>query len=195
MFVLYPQNIRDTAPRETKQILELLGNLLDGVGSIPFTAEYETPSFEQVELIQNGIYPTNWRKAAFVSGNVPVHKSDCPVQARPARTNHWTERRIGCGRIFIEDVASDSPVFLQTAHPNHRFLTSPSRRDPSRKKANVLSSRGHGLSCNHPKRLLELLNDIRIGSDIERIGGQLDRPSGKLFQLVANDLWGRFITV
>jgi hypothetical protein len=195
VFVLYPQNIRDTARHETKQILNTLENLLDEVRGLALAAEYETPSFEQIELIQNGIHPTNWRKAAFVSGKVPLQKADLTIQARPVRTNLWTERRIGCGRIFVEDVASDNSVFLQTAHPKHRFLSSPSRRDPSRKKANVLSSRGHGLTCSHPRRLLELLNDVRVGSDIEKIGNQLDGPSCELFQLIANDLWGRFITV
>jgi hypothetical protein len=195
VFVLYPQNIRETAFSERKEILRALGNLLDDVRSVPLTAEYETPSFEQVEFIQNGIYPMDWRRAEFISGKVPVHKIDCPVEAGRSQRNLWTERRIGCGRIFIDDVPSDNSPFLQTAHPNHRFLLSPSRRDPSRKKANVLSSRGHGLSCNDPKRLIDLISDIQVGCDIEKIGGRLDKSSGKLFQLVANDLWGRFIAL
>lgn len=195
VFVLYPKNIRETARQETAEILKTVGSLLNEVERLRFAAEYETPSFEQVEFIQNGIQPTNWRRAEFILGRVPLDKTVRPAGTNRPRTNLWTERRIGCGRIFVEDVASASSTFLQTAHPNHRFLSSPSRRDLSRKKANVLSSRGHGLSCNHPKRLLDLLGDIRVGSDIERIGGQLDRHSGELFQLVANDLWGRFITV
>jgi hypothetical protein len=195
VFVLYPQNIRETASHETKEILRTVDKLLDDVRALQMAAEYETPSFEQVEFIQNGIYPISWRRAKFISGKVPIHKTARPVEARPSRTDLWTERRIGCGRIFVENTRSDSSVFLQTARPNNRFLSSPSRRDPSRKKANVLSSRGHGLSCNDPKRLIDLISDIRVGSDIEKISDRLDRSSGELFQLVANDLWGRFITV
>lgn len=195
VFVLYPKSIRETARHETTEILRKVGSVLSEVEYLPFAAEYETPSFEQIELIQNGIRPTNWRKADFILGRVPSNKIEPAIETSLPRTSLWAERRIGCGRIFVEDVASGNSTFLQTAHPEHRFLSSPSRRDLSRKKANVLSSRGHGLSCSDPKRLLNLLDNIRSGADIERISGQLDGPSGELLQLVANDLWSRFITV
>jgi hypothetical protein len=195
VLVLYPQNIRQTASHERREILEALNILLQDVRTLPLSAEYETPSFEQVQFVQNGICPVHWRRAEFISGRVPLDKTDRPFEAAVSRGSLWTERRIGCGRIFIENVPSNNSVFLQTAHPNSRFLQSPSRRDPSRKKANVLSSRGHGLSCNDPDGLIYLISEIRSGPDIEKISCRLDNESGKLFEMVANDLWGRFITM
>lgn len=195
IFVLYPQNIRENARREIEEIHRRANGILSNFKSLSLVAEYETPSFEQIELIQNGIRPVDWRRAEFFSAKVPLQKVRAPIRDLPKQVEQWTECRIGCGRLFIQDVASDGFTFLQTANPNSRFLSSPSRRDPSRKKANVVSSRGHGLSCSQPRQFIDLVNEINASSDIERISAQLDKSSSELLQLVANDLWGRFITI
>jgi hypothetical protein len=195
IFVLFPPNIRNTSNNERNRILRLAKEALLDVEILHITAEYETPSFEQIELIRNGIAPVNWRRAQFIKGRVPLDKKKFVPSKRSEPTEVWIERRIGCGRIFVKNEAAGPSVFLETANPQSRFLSSPSRRNFGRKRSNVVSSRGHGLCCSDPELLLQKLESLHDVSDIETIGSGLDEPSAFLLGLVVNDLWPRFITV
>lgn len=195
IFVLFPPNIRNTSSIERNRILDLAHEVLSDVEILPIAAEYETPSFEQIELIRNGIAPVNWRRAQFIAGRVPLDKKKLIPSKRSEPTEVWVERRVGCGRIFIKNEATDPSIFLKTANPQSRFLSSPSRRNRERKVSNVVSSRAHGLSCSNPELLLQKLGELHDSSDIENVGNGLDGTSASLLRLVANDLWPRFITV
>jgi hypothetical protein len=194
VFVLYPPNVRNTAARERDKILTLAREFLSDVEILAIPAAYETPSFEQVELIQNGIAPINWRRAQFLSGKVPLNKAGFAPSKRAEPSEIWKERRVGCGRIFAKD-APDVPVFLEIAGSGTRFLSSPSSRNPDRTRSNVISSRGHGLRCNNVELLFQILEKLRDARDISEIGTGLDESSASLLRSVAYDLWPRFITI
>jgi hypothetical protein len=194
VFVLFPPNIRNTAANERDEILALARKTLSDVEILPIPAAYETPSFEQIELIQNGIAPINWRRAQLMSGKVPPNKAKFVPSKRSGPSEVWTERRVGCGRIFAKNVPN-IPVFLETADANSRFLSSPSTRNLARTRSNVISSRGHGLRCNDTELLLTKLENLRDARDICNIGVGLDQASASLLKSVADDLWPRFITI
>jgi hypothetical protein len=194
IFVLFPPNIRNTANIERNRILDLAHEILSDVEILP-TIAYETPSFEQIQLIRNGIAPVNWRRAHFIAGRVPLNKKKMIPLKRIESAEIWVERRVGCGRIFIKNEATDSSTFLNTANPQSRFLSSPSRRNLERKRSNIVSSRAHGLSCSDPELLLQKLGELHDSCNIENVGNGLDKTSAALLRLVANDLWPRFITV
>lgn len=195
VFVLFPPNIRASAKEERNKILSLINEVLSGVEVLKIDAEYETPSFEKIELIRNCIAPVNWRRANFIRGRVPAVKREFATRQNSTRSESWTERRVGCGRIFIANRSADVSSFLETADPQSRFLASPSRREEARKRANVISSRGHGLCCRDPERLFIELDKIKSSGDINKIGLDLDHKSTALLRLIANDLWPRFITI
>jgi hypothetical protein len=195
IFVLFPPSIRATSKMERDEIIGLARKLLVDIEFLPAAALYETPSFEQIELIRNGISPVDWRSAQFIIGRVPLDKGRLLASKRNEPSEIWIERRIGCGRIFVKDEPVDIPTFLERAGGRSRFLSSPSRRDQGRRRANVISSRGHGLCCSNPGLLLKMLGDIRDAGDIEDIGSCSDPASALLLEAVANDLWPRFIAV
>jgi hypothetical protein len=195
IFVLFPPNIRDTSKIERNEILRIAQQLLLDVEFLPGAALYETPSFEQIELIRNGISPIDWRTAQFFVGRVPLNKGRLVPSGKSESSNNWIERRIGCGRIFVRAEPADIATFLEPADGKSRFLSSPSRRDRGRSRSNVISSRGHGLCCSDPRLLVDLLGRVRESVDIENIGEGLDRQSALLLEAVATDLWPRFISV
>jgi len=83
--------------------------------------------------------------------------------------------------------------FLQEAQAGSRFLLSPSRRDLGRSRANVISSRGHGLRCSDPDRLLRFVERLKAADDIASESRALTGASKALFKELALDLWPRFI--
>jgi hypothetical protein len=192
IFVLFPEGIRASASHERSMILNLAKRMFAEIYWDEKRIEYETPSFEQVQMICHGIQPINWRTAELVIGKMASPKNLLPKRATPRRTEEWIERRLGSGRLFINlDVgARDTGKFLRTAESNSRFLSSPSLRNPGRMRANVLSSRGHGLYCLEPTRLIRMIEGVHTSFDIERSSRSDDC---ELFTRTAFDLWPRFI--
>jgi hypothetical protein len=195
MFVLFPKGIRPSAQAEREAILAFAESAFSEISIDDTKVHYETPSFEQVQLIRNGILPINWRVADLV-----VCKAGEKKKAHAAegvrKFSIWHECKIGSGRFFIDPVAKNfhpDDDFLVCADTNSRFLQSPSRRTPGRAKANILSSRGHGLYCSDPNRFIRLANVVNCVSDIDQVANSIDPASRELFRLVMRDLWGRFI--
>ena len=195
IFVLFPQCIRSGAEGERDAILALAHELFDDIEMLQAEARYETPSFEKVELLRNGLDPADWRKATFVRGRVKSPKKTVQMPSTRVSADVWSERRVGCGRIFVNNKAAKIAKFLETADPTNRFLSSPSRRDPARQRANVISSRGHALCCRDPEKLLYGFDRIRSIGDIGNIALSLEPDSADLFKSVAHDLWPRFLVI
>lgn len=197
MFVLFPEGIRPSARAERKEILEFAKNSLSDVTIDNTKAQYETPSFEQVQLICNGIRPINWRIADLVIGRTK-EKKQIQNSNVTREYNAWQECRVGSGRLFVDtnpNHFSPSENFLVCADVNSRFLPSPSRRSPARIKSNILSSRGHGLYCSDPAKFVQLIEKVKCAVDIDIIANSVDAPSSELFRLVMRELWGRFIWI
>jgi len=194
MFVLFPPGIRDTAPIEREHILGLAKKLFKDVRLSDVPVEYETPSFEQVQMIRSGVLPINWRRAALLVAHTKRDENDTQFSNRTISTEIWAERRVGSGRLFVNVAGLPaSGEFLQEVQTGSRFLLSPSRRDPARSRANVVTSRGHGLRCSDPAELLRLIERLRDADDISSVSHSLMGTSQALFKSLAFDLWPRFI--
>jgi len=195
IFVLFPEGIRESAKREREAIFSFARDHFESFTQANGIVEYETPSFEQVQMIRNGISPINWRSAEIFTGHVRKTKTRSYRGKRSAAVNEWVERRLGCGRLFIKREPVHSTNFLEFADPRSRFLSSPSRRDAARLRANVITSRGHGLRCNDPSRLISLLDSVKLFSDVNAYPDQMESGARDLLRTVAADLWGRFILI
>jgi len=192
MFVLFPAGIRDAAPTERNAIVGLAETLFNNVSLSDLAVEYDTPSFEQVQMIRSGIQPINWRRAALLVGQ--GKKGNAQAINRIVPQEHWVERRVGSGRLFVNlTPIPDDGEFLREAQTGSRFLLSPSRRDPARKRANIISSRGHGLQCANPAHLLQLVRRLDTADDVDKETCSLTDDSKRLFKELVLDLWPRFI--
>jgi hypothetical protein len=192
-FVLFPEWVRDSAPQERSALVELFRSRLSHLSIGEAAVEYQTPSFEQVQLILNGIKPICWRRADLIVGQT----SDAPTglfrEPEAPTDRNWAERRVGCGRLFIDlGESGRAERFLEQAAPASRFLRSPSRRASGRKRANVISSRGHGLYCRSPELLLSIIDGLSDPIDLAHADLALEEDSGLFSQLVS-DLWARSI--
>ena len=196
MFVLFPAGIRDAAPAERRNIFEFAEELFSGVSLSDMVVEYETPSFEQIQMIRSGIQPINWRRAAVLVGRTKKQRHDSQLTNTVVQSEDWVERRVGSGRLFVNLFRSpEDGEFLQEAQTGSRFLSSPSRRDPGRNRANVLSSRGHGLRCANPSQLLGLVERLNTADDVDKESRSLTAASKRLFSELVLDLWPRFISL
>ena len=176
IFVLFPEEIRDTATDERDAIFSFARGAFDNLSFRLNAVNYETPSFEQVQMLFNGIQPINWRCADLIVGRLS-NKSSLASGPRD-RPPDWIERRIGCGRIFVRNLVSeDVGQFLSFANTTGAILASPSRRALGRDLPNILSSRGHGLLCNDPNRFVELVSAIKVASDIDVASASIAGPS------------------
>ena len=194
MFVLFPGGMRDSAPAERNSIFALAQKAFAEVVLSDVPVEYETPSFEQIQMIRSGIKPINWRYAALLIARAKKERALTQSLKATAQLEDWVERRVGSGRLFVNSAcASNENEFLQAAQMGSRFLMSPSRRDPARKRANVISSRGHGLVCSNPDQLLRLVERLNVADDIATESGSLFGESRKLFEELVLDLWPRYI--
>jgi hypothetical protein len=194
VFVLFPDMVRETAQIERNQVLEIANRMFVEYTIQSDAVEYETPSFEKVQMIYNGIKPVNWRKADLIIGRARSEREFACSPERVWSESAWTERRIGSGRLFVKlEGPHPRSILLETVEPEGRFLTSPSRRNPNRARANLLSSRGHGICCADPDRLLMLVDQVAQCGDIGSVLDDIDAGSKQLFKSLAIDLWPRYI--
>lgn len=194
-FVLFPNGVRESGQRERRELLDLAAELLEDVSIDSKSVDYETPSFEQIQMLANGIKPVNWRHAHLFTAKVPLI---CKVENLNINHIHtdWIERRVGSGRLFVDarSVRNGSEL-LEFANCRSRFLSSPSVRDVGRQRANVLSSRGHGLICSDTEKFLRLLEGIKSLSDLPSCEMAMAPDSAKVFRQLVSDLWPRYIAV
>lgn len=160
LFSLFPELTRPDAGNERQSVLDFVRRHASESTLISSFLDYEVPSYELAQLKACGLQSIQpWRVADLIVSKLtaaspiefPPESSDC--------SSKWVEVDIGLIRFFVGP-ATGAPrqSRLLTAPSNgSRLLPSPSRREPSRKEANVLSSRGHGLITSCPEELLGLL--------------------------------------
>jgi len=125
-------------------------------------AEYVVPSFERAELRAAGLENVDlWKAADVIIADLAELTTMVDFQILPLEDTSWVEVDLGFLRVFtdVSRRASDHRLaFLPDGW--RRVLASPSRRDPQRAQANVLTSRGHGFMTSDPDRLVAWLHDL-----------------------------------
>jgi len=190
---LFPELTRPAAAAQRLTIQKHMANFVEFSTAISDYLEYEIPSFEQNELAAanlGGIGP--WKLSDLLicrlKRGLISQESRRPLHESAA----WVEIDIGALRLFVDPRKHGLPSspFLQCAVRETTILPSPSRRNPELANANLLSSRGHGLTCSAPDKLTLLLAQLReahasqrpLSSEIDKI--DIDNSSKKLLKVV-----------
>jgi len=164
MFTLFPSLTRPAAEIERVSILAELRNSARLITTISSFLEYEVPTFERAELEACDITPIEpWKVADLVLLEPARDAAVMDIPIKPFVTPSWREVDIGSLRLFIDPGrgAGTAGCLLMPLSDGSIILRSPSRRDPRRKEANVLSSRGHAAVTSRPDELVLVLKKVR----------------------------------
>jgi hypothetical protein len=178
IFSLFPELTRPTASRERRILSDDLSLSLHKISLLTNFLEYETPTFEREQLKAAGFIDLHaWRLGDLVIAEprAPLLGTNRVVVNNPSE--EWNEVDLGKVRIFInlshhETEPADQLLSLVSDSP---LLPSPSKRTREYQKANVVSSRGHGLRTSDPKRLLKILQNIAAYSGSQRLDEVIDK--------------------
>jgi hypothetical protein len=190
-FSLFPELTRPDAPAERARVLAYLKERASLVICISGCLEYDVPSFEKQQLIASGIVGLgSWKLSDLIFCRVNRTATEEGVAECAPTFENWVEIDIGQLRIFVKVVGSAGVhvSFLRSAAENSIVLPSPSHRDESHNEANVLTSRGHGLICSDPRKLVHILQSAQLTQarngrwtqEIERLA--IDLPSKQLLK-------------
>ena len=162
---IFPALTRPAAVAERATILGRLQNFTDDLTFLLGVVEYEIPAFEQNQLKASGIeFCGPWKIADMVVGRL---SSIIPYEGNLGPTLVcWKELNFPSLRLFlnISDVNQHTEALLSYVTEGSVFLASPSRREPGRKRANLLTSRGHGLFTSSPYNLLRVLSSLEAST-------------------------------
>jgi hypothetical protein len=173
-FSLFPELTRPSAAEERGRIIETVAGVSRAVTLISSFIDYEVPSFEGEQLKAAGLGDLGpWKVADLLFAE--LREGAPPPCPAPARARAWEEVDIGTLRMFVaHDGAADDPSgrLLSTLEDGSTLLASPSRRNPGRQAANVLTSRGHGLFTPRPRKLIEVLRRLAEAQSLARPPGE-----------------------
>jgi hypothetical protein len=160
-FALFPELTRATARVERLELLDAVRASSESIIVISEFLEYHVPTFERAELEAAGLSANApWKLADLVL----AHGLVAPAQVAASQPTHepWAEVDIKGMRLFVDERVIDGSgdALLRTLPGGGVRLRSPSRRDPARRVANVLTSRGHGAATPRPADLLSVLRSI-----------------------------------
>lgn len=159
IFPLFPELTRPVAERERHEIKQECEDVAVNVWMLSQFVDYLVPTFERYELASHGTrFPGTWKVADLML----IQRDPGRVVSPPAGTDctacDWKEVDIGTLRVFIRgNSVVDDPRLLFLPAEWGWILPSPSLRDPQRRSANVLTSRGHALCTGEPARLEQIL--------------------------------------
>jgi hypothetical protein len=167
VFVLFPQLTRPTAQDERVQITDRLSQAAKSLMHLGAFVDYDIPTFERAQLEAAGLTSlSSWKVADLV---IAEQTQEIRWKEQPASlpSDVWEEVDIGSLRVFVNlsKLPYDDPRLLFPIDESRPILSSPSRRNRGRAKANVLTSRGHGLITSRPQQLLHLLYEVKNASD------------------------------
>jgi hypothetical protein len=188
MFSLFPALTRPTARAEREAILASVQRGAAAATVISAFLEYDVPTFEKAELKAAGVDTVRtWKLADLVVLDSFVWR---PVSTDQRRVETWREVDIAQIRIFVGQPRNDVSLsrLLSPLPDGTVRLRSPSRRDPGRVAANVLTSRGCGATTDRPQELFAILSDIAVavssGETIQEAIAQAD-ADGDVRELIA----------
>jgi len=165
VFPLFPELTRPTAATERRELLTLLESCARDQLVLTDFVDYDVPSFEKAELAACGILAAEpWKIADVVILRMtPPCASQLDV-ALPTSAKRWIEVDVGRMRFFVDTSRGfEDPRLLFLPPGWSPILRSPSRRDPQRQAANVLTSRGHGVLTSRPEALVTSLRYLAEG--------------------------------
>ena len=167
VFPLFQELTRPTASSERDGILGKLARCKRNPFLLTDFVQYETPSFERAQLHWLGlaeIADDSWRSADLVIGTADYDLEDITSNQEDT-LGTWSEVRLGSMRVFVNSVTSadEAGLLVPASVDGSLILKSPSRRDSGRLRANVLTSRGHGLRTSRPSTLLLKLRELANG--------------------------------
>jgi hypothetical protein len=163
VFSLFPELTRPDARHERQLILEFVRSHTKDLTLISSFLEYEVPSYELAQLMAAGLPSIqSWRVADLILTAL----STIPIDVNGGSSvspSEWTEIDIDAVRLFVGSIAGTvaQSSLLNPLSDGSIILPSPSRREPRRSEANVLSSRGHGLVTPSPQKLIALLESFQ----------------------------------
>jgi hypothetical protein len=165
VFSLFPELTRPSADAERRDVLEFCGRFSEELTLVSSFLDYEIPTFELGQLRAAGLSSIGpWRVADLVIAKINAGARPDFDRGDAERTpaSQWREVDIGGLRLFVNllDRREHEPRLLMTPTGTSTILPSPSRREPTRKKVNVLSSRGHGLVTSRPTDLVQILESL-----------------------------------
>ena len=194
VFSLSPPLLRPTAISERTEILNRSRKIAEMALLLSDLSEYDTPSFEKIELEQAGLkLRRNWKVSDIVvltgitsnvfSDNVNITKDYL----------FWKEFDWLNMRWFLDSSRDFSKNLQLIAAPQGiRFLKSPSKRNPQFKEINLLSSHGHGLCVSNPVKFMQIVQKLQHGepslSYREIVSNSdIDQPSKQLLYSLEDD--------
>ncbi len=192
IFSLFPVLTRPGATAERNAVMHPLLEAGVKLWTLSAFADYAVPSFERAELQAAGIAGIDsWKTADIVVAELSDLTDIATFKAIPLEGTPWVEVNLGAIRFFVD--VNQHPhdhrlVFLPAGWT--RVLTSPSRRDPQRSQANVLTSRGHGFMTSDPCRLVARLKETSAaamqGDNLRRAlaSADIDRESRQLLDSI-----------
>jgi hypothetical protein len=162
LFSLFPELTRPNARSERESVLEFVRSYTKDLTLISSFLDYEVPSYEFAQLAAAGLQSIqSWRVADLMVSRLTAVPIDCRSGSSTSSSG-WTEIDIGSIRFFVGPAAGSvgESQLLNALSDGSIILASPSRREPGRQEANVLSSRGHGLATAYPQKLIALLESL-----------------------------------
>ena len=191
-FALFPRLIRPTATRERDDLLDELEARSRNVTLVAEYLEYEIPSFERAELLAAGVdVHEPWKLADLVLVDGLTAPEAWAKETQ--RVAEWIEVDVGALRVFVDlsrvSTQGDELPLLRPLPDGTIQLRSPSRRDPARQAANVLTSRGHGACTRAPRQFVRTVRRLSETSGDWQAAGlsEVDEPSRRLIEQL---LWG-----
>ena len=163
VFSLFPELTRPEARHERQLILEFVRSHTKDLTLISSFLEYEVPSYELAQLMAAGMPSIqSWRVADLILTALPTTPIDVN-SGSSVSSSEWIEIDIEAVRLFVKPTAGTvaESSLLNPLSDGSIILPSPSRREPRRSEANVLSSRGHGLVTPSPQKLIAMLESFQ----------------------------------
>ena len=168
---IIPPLLRETAESEISRLKGLL-NTIGPTSILPFSVQYESPSFE-VECLKSSNLPPlhGWRTTKIIrvrktdASSIRMIRSHLPSQEK------WSRYRFGAKTVAVKLQPDD----LDDRRSELFFLSSVSRRDKRRQNITAISSRNMATATRAPslvkRRLESLRKDISSDPPHERDSG------------------------
>jgi hypothetical protein len=195
IFPLFPELTRPGAAEERSELLSVVDSIAERRWLLEQFVDYDVPTFESAELASCGLADVGtWKVADVVVAELAKDAEPRLHDTRQLSRHAWEEIDVGAIRFFVDPTRTfEEPRLLFLAEGWSPILPSPSRRDPQRAAANVLTSRGHGVLCARPTQFIAALRAaadcVTAGespdAEFRRLG--IDEDSIRLFGQIIRD--------
>lgn len=194
---IFPFLVRPTASKERKKLFEYCRKNSRSVLSIPEYLEYDIPTFEKKELEHAEIdIRSNWKISdlLILQDINPMTEGVKPINLDIGYRG-WTEFNLFDFRWFISNPAEseiDDNASLISLIGESVYLDSPSHRNKQLMRANLQSSRGHGLFVSDPARFLNSIKELKnkcVSLSFEEAVDELkiDEDSKKIIKMMRDN--------